>query len=370
VVAPALAVAWIARIVTPRRTSLPPVLLPLALLLLYGLGLSVASRSTDLAFWKSAALGVTATAALACGAALVERLGRDRVLSLWRWVWRAFLAFSLVAFATGRWRAATAGLSGPTANPNMYAALLVTLGLVLLGGGRDRRLRWPVAIEIACGAALLLATRSRASMAGLAMAVVVAVLLGRSARRWWTAGAIAVVCALVLLLTPELSVRRVEDVLEVSGGRSVFATRAATWEASWDAMLAGLPFGFGWGVKENAPREWALGAVSTGYGREEGTSWLPIGEELGLPGFALWAWIWWVLFRSAARAPQRLRPLAAGAVTYYFVLATFEGWLLSPGSWECWVFWVTIGVLLARPRRDLPAAPPTPRRPRAVEVAA
>jgi hypothetical protein len=32
-----------------------------------------------------------------------------------------------------------------------------------------------------------------------------------------------------------------------------------------------------------------------------------------------------------------------------FVVASFEGWFLSPGNWESMVFWGTIGILLARP---------------------
>jgi len=360
VVGPALALASIARLVAPRRTRLPRVVLPLVLLVAYGLGVSVASKSSDLAFWKAAAFGVTALAALESGAVLVERLGRDRTLALWRRSWQALLLFSLFALITGHWQATSAGLAGPSSNPNMYAALVVTFGLILLNVHPGRRVGWLYVLEAAAAVALLVSTRSRASMAGAAVSVVLAVLLGRSARRWWIAGGIVVACAMSLLLTPEVTVRGVEDVLEVSGGRSVFETRTATWEASWDAMLAGLPFGFGWGVKEVTPREWSMDSVSTGYGREEGTSWLPIGEELGLPGFVLWAWIWWALFRGAATAPHRLRPLAAGALGYYFVLATFEGWLLSPGSWECWAFWLTIGILLARPQPVVHPAPPVP----------
>ena len=360
VVGPALALAWIALLVGPRRTRLPRVVLPLVLLVAYGLGVSVASKSSDLAFWKATAFGVTAMAALVCGAVLVERFGRSRVLVLWRWCWRAFLVFGLLALATGHWERDSAGLAGPSNNPNMYAALLVTFGLVLLNVHHVQRLGWLYVLESGAAVALLFATRSRASMAGAAAAVVLAVVLGRRARRWWIAGGIALVCALALLLTPEVTLRGMEDVLEVSGGRSVFETRAATWEASWDAMLAGLPFGFGWGVKELNPREWSMDAVSTGYGREEGTSWLPIGEELGLPGFVLWVWIWWALFRGAATSPHRLRPLAVGALGYYFVLATFEGWLLSPGSWECWAFWLTNGILLARPQPVGHPVPPVP----------
>jgi hypothetical protein len=370
VVGPALALAWIALLVAPRRTRLPRVVLPLVLLVAYGLGVSVASKSSDLAFWKATAFGVTSMAALVCGAVLVERFGRDRVLVLWRWCWRAFLVFSLLALATGHWQRDSAGLAGPSNNPNMYAALVVTFGLVLLNVHPGQRVGWLYVLESGAAVALLFATRSRASMAGAAAAVVLAVVLGRRARRWWIAGGIGLACALALLLTPEVTVRGMEDVLEVSGGRSVFETRAATWEASWDAMLAGLPFGFGWGVKEVTAREWSMDAVSTGYGREEGTSWLPIGEELGLPGFVFWAWIWWALFRCALTAPDRVRPLAVGALGYYFVLATFEGWLLSPGSWECWAFWLTIGILLARPRRVVHPIPPAPGLRRPVGAAA
>ena len=94
-----------------------------------------------------------------------------------------------------------------------------------------------------------------------------------------------------------------------------------------------------------------------GYGREEGTSWLPVGEELGLPGL-----------RSSSRgsggarspAPSvqpraRSRILGGAMLAAYFILATFEGWFLSPGNWESAAFWTTLGIVFASP---WPMAPP------------
>jgi hypothetical protein len=363
VVGPSLLVGVVTRALEGRATRPPPLLLPLGLLVTYGLGVSLVSRSGALAFWKCATFAVTVSAAVVGGSNLVERFGRDRVFAAWRWIWRLLLAWSVVCVGTGLWPLASEGVRGPTGNPNMYASILVSVGLVLLGPPARREGGTAFLVEAVVGVLLLLLTRARASIAGLGAAVMVAVLFGTSVRRWVIACSIAAVAAVALLAVPDRTVYGVEDVLETTGGRSVFATRETNWAVSWDAMLDGLPFGFGWGVKNTAPKAWEFDLGTAGYGREEGTSWLPIGEELGLPGFLLWAWIWWVLVRSGLSGPRSLRSFTVGAFAYYFVLATFEAWLLSPGNWESWAFWTTVGFSLTTARGE-PAASarsPSPR---------
>jgi hypothetical protein len=126
-------------------------------------------------------------------------------------------------------------------------------------------------------------------------------------------------------------------------------------------MVAALPFGMGWGVKEDAPKSWTMDVQSLGHGREEGTSWLPVGEELGLPGLGLVAWLWIAALRAARGQPHRVRILAIASLTILFVIASFEGWFLSPGNWESMAFWSSLGLLLARPAPSIaPSRAPAP----------
>ncbi len=159
-----------------------------------------------------------------------------------------------------------------------------------------------------------------------------------------------------------------QDVSSVTEGTTLgemASTRMTTWEESWKGMKAGLPLGLGWGVKAGQMPVWTFDVKTLGYGREEGTSWLPIGEELGIPGFLLFGWLWFLLARAIGPSPSRPRVVVGAALAGYFVLATFEGWLLSPGNWETAAFWTTLGILLARPAvagAPLPAPSPSPER--------
>jgi hypothetical protein len=366
---PAVVACW----VTTRRFARPSgVVVPLVLLVGYGLLLGIASKAAGLALAKATMFGATTLTCLLGGVLLVERYGRDRLFAVWRLAWRVLLAYSVVALALGLWPRSGVGLYGPTGNPNMFGVLLVSLGTVLfLPQPPGARRSGVFALEAAVGLALLLMTRCRSAMLGVALATTAVILLGHGPRRWmWSA--VVVVCAVtVLLAMPRASVDHVRSVVhktsgvgqsDVEGG--ALGTRLPTWKVSWGAMLSGLPLGHGWGVKEHAPREWSLDFQSLGYGREEGTSWLPIGEELGFPGLLFVAWIWFLLARRALSLPSRNRPLAYAVLATMFGIASFEGWFLSPGSWESMFFWSAVGILFARPAPErVPVFVPMPLAP-------
>ena len=82
-----------------------------------------------------------------------------------------------------------------------------------------------------------------------------------------------------------------------------------------------------------------------------------------MPGLALVAWLWILLFRRARSCPSRIRTLAYAVLTTLFVVASFEGWFLTPGNWESMAFWSSVGILFARPAAAIPpaAAAPAPR---------
>lgn len=341
------------------RVSMARVLVPTTLLVGYGLALAPTSALPGLAIAKCVTFGLTVFACLSGGAALVERFGRDRIIEVWRAFFRATLLVCVVAVPTGLWLRGPEGVYGPTGNPNMFGAILLILGLVEVIPPA-RRLTLLYAAELAATVALLVATRARASIAAACGATAVAFLLHQGRGRWAWAGFLVAIGSAALLFTPEASFREAVQVAEGSSTREILQTRLGNWEVSWDAMTQSLPFGQGWGVKHGVTRKWAFDLKTWGYGREEGTSWLPVGEELGLPGLFLVAWIWWCAIASVRAAPARSRVLGGAMLTAYFILASFEGWFLSPGSFECAAFWTTLSIVFARlsdARLPVPDAP-------------
>ncbi len=330
---------------------------PLALLVTYGLLLGLTSKVVGLAMAKCVAFGATTFACIAGSSLLVERFGRDHLLLAWRWLWRLFLIVSLAAVATGAWTVASDGLSGPTGNPNMFGGLIASIGAILFLPPPGRTLRgFLFPLEVAGGTTLLIMSRSRSALLGVSVAAALVVVVSRGSRRWLWSAAVLAVGATFLLAVPKSTVERVEGVVRKTPPGSgyeeapaVLGTRLPAWEESWDAMVAGMPMGFGWGVKEHASKDWIIDFKTLGYGREEGISWLPVGEELGVPGLLLVAWLWFTLFRGASLQPHRVRTLALAVLALMFCVATFEAWFLSPGSWESMAFWTAVGILLARP---------------------
>jgi hypothetical protein len=351
------------RIVAARRTRLPPLILPLAILSAYGVVLGLTSRAPALALAKCVTFATTVGVCLVGGTLLVERFGRTPFLSGWRLAWRLFLALAVAGTVTNYWRHDSGGVYGPTGNPNQFASIVCSLSLVLFADAWDRRSTKWLAVETALGAYVLLATRARASMAAIAVGTAVAILVAQGRGRWLAVGGVLLVLAAAAAFVPEQTVERASDVLEIRHDSDVWDTRRPAWETSFDAMVAGLPFGFGWGVKLHGGTQWEGQMQALWHGREEGTSWLPVGEELGFPGMILMGWLWVALARSAMHAPRSVRRLSCGGLAFFFTLATFEGWLLSPGNWESMAFWTFVGVMLARPvaglaRSDAPPLPP------------
>jgi|GEM_PF-4059395 len=349
-----LPVAIITRWGTRGPVRLPQILLPLLLLVAYGLVLGVVSRSPALALAKCTAFGATTLSCVMGGSSFVERFGRDRVLRVWEAIFLAGAVAAEIAALAGVMRTGPEGLYGPTGNPNMFGSIIISIGVVAIASVFERGWTPRVVLGVLAASALLLATRSRASIFGIIVGCVAAVALARGARRRAWTWALVVVAAGALVWIPQQAVRGVEFVSEGTSAREVFQTRLGNWEVSWDAMKAGLPFGLGWGVKDGIHREWR--GETTSFGREEGTSWLPIGEELGIPGILLVAWLWVALARAARASPSRTRVLGGACIAMYAGLATFEGWFLAPGNWESAAFWTTIGICFCRPQ-SAPVAP-------------
>jgi hypothetical protein len=354
----ALLTVGLARATRRSVVALAPVAVPLALLAAYGIGLSAFSRAPALAFAKCVVFTATAWTCLQGGALWVDRFGRDAIFARWRTVWIVFLAVAVAGSVLGRWRTGPEGLYGFTGNPNQLASLVGSLGLLLFVPYGLQIRNWKTWVEGVASVGLVLATRSRTAIAAVAGAIVVALVVGRARHRWGLVAVPLLVAAASFVFLPDQSVRQVQTVADTPTFGGILRTRESNWRASWEGLVEGMPMGLGWGVKAGKTPEWNWDSRTWGYGREEGTSWLPIGEELGLPGIALFLWIWVVLARAAHSAV--LQPLALGGLTFFFVMATFEGWLLSGGNWESFAFWTFVGVVLAHPR-VAPAPLPPPR---------
>jgi O-antigen ligase len=259
-------------------------------------------------------------------------------------------------------------LQGPFSNPNALGSVLaLTFPAVLWF--RQRRLRerrsavrWTVlSLAVVANVVFVGMTRSRASLL-----VLLITLLLYAALRSSRPAALLILALVALTLASPLAAQEVvhQAVFKGRGTDVAFTNRAEelrrTLEAAASAPITG--YGFGTSVGDTS---WDGSLSSVSATREKTNAYLGTVEEVGVVGAlpllvailtALGVgYRWSRSARSTAEdAPSALfLVVAAGALH-----CNFEAWLTSIGSYEAFIFWSTLGVLLmaeaysARRRRN------------------
>lgn len=228
------------------------------------------------------------------------------------------------------------GITSFAGNPGDFSAFLVLpflIGLWIFPSLRSSG-RWMTGIAMALCLYALALTQTLASLAAVAVGVVVLLWL-RLPRRValaGLAGGAVLAAVLVLAVTPlrervagKLRGLAEGDLNEVLTGR-LDGWRAAVWMTE-QHPLTGV--GHGAYLPEYAPAKLALldrgvkflPGQNTPMFSNAHNEFLEVGAEWGIPGLLALAWALWVLFGAVRRAPERDRPLVASGLAALAVLS-------------------------------------------------
>lgn len=227
------------------------------------------------------------------------------------------------------------GITSFAGNPGDFAAFLV---LPLLAGlwsfpALRPSGRWMTGIALALCVYALVLTQTLASLAAVAMGVVVLLWL-RLPKRLALAGLAggAVLAAVLVLAVAPLRERVLGKLRGLAAGdlNEVLTGRLDGWRAAlW--MLEQHPVtgvGHGAYLPEYAPAKLALldrgvkflpGQTTPMFSNAH-NEFLEVGAEWGIPGLLALAWGLWVLFQAARRRPERDRPLVGSGLTALVIL--------------------------------------------------
>lgn len=321
--------------------------------------------------WSWATLLTLSKAALLAAVFLVGSIGgfemgrraRSDEELLWPWAVIGVLWVVATIYARGSgFSSGYTGFRGATGNENMFAAASAAIAFPLseyLIASRWSRYRAVALIAHASPwvwCALILASRSRG---GLTLFAVVA------GAWWWSVGPrrryswlvpIGIgVGAMAIAYDVKPVSARVESIVykQEAAGRDLFYSRRENWLATEAAIALVGPLGAGLGVAadqpfRNADISWT---TTVGYGREHGSSWLALREQLGVPGQAVFALLAGGILISVLKAGTLARR-GAGGVGAPLLFATalglqaqslIEAWIVAPGSAESGLFWAALG---------------------------
>jgi hypothetical protein len=254
--------------------------------------------------------------------------------------------------------------AGPFGNPNSLGAFIPMVAPVLLlylvrSFDKAPQIRVANILLITAYLIFLFMSRSRAGLGATFLAC-----------GWWLYFAHrrvfglflggALITALIFGLYFPENVQNVRQVYVYKGGSYVFKSRAdllsATWEASKESPLIGVGFGVAKGYSE----DWRFAFETAGAGREKGSSFLALVEEVGLigSGFVLLP-LAWLLVNAIRRLADFRRRHQMGEEFWVTLTlsaclvgglanASVEAWLTSAGFFSAVLFWLVFGVLAAR----------------------
>lgn len=239
-------------------------------------------------------------------------------------------------------------------NPNSLGAIMgmfawpfVLWGYLIARSAQERR--YSGFVVFVC-ATLLLLSRARAGMLAAGLSTLVILFSLRRIRLIGLAALGLLVFFLAFfLVAPENFHDYAQTVIykpnETDRELSVLSSRRTPWEKTIKTIQEHPWFGTGLGTPEKSVE----GIFTTGGYREHGNSYLTVAEGLGLLGIAPFALLLIVLLHRLQMAclwMRRSTNPAHCAVPLVWVMlaglvhATFEDWLLSPGSYLCIGFWV------------------------------
>jgi O-antigen ligase len=217
------------------------------------------------------------------------------------------------------------GGSGLTANPNDLALmlnLLIPFAAALVASGRGAVQRLVAAAALLLGVAAVIVTFSRAGFLTLAALGVVA-LVALARRRPLVALGAALVLTVSAPLIPEGYLERLGTITDIS------ADRTGSAQGRWNDWTAAVEI-----AARNPVTGVGLGQNVLALNQQRGATWrevhnvyLQYAVDLGLPGLALFLWLFVSLFRTAARVRRRVSAdpalwdvgIVAGSVQAAFV---------------------------------------------------
>jgi O-antigen ligase len=162
-----------------------------------------------------------------------------------------------------------------------------------------------------------------------------------------------------------------DEVYVRKGSAYALQSREEALRATWDAAKESPVIGVGFGAAKGYSEDWQFGFETADAGREKGSSYLALIEEVGLIGLALLvAPLAWVTIRAAGRL-SRLRTRHPPPAEFWTTLtlsaclvgglgdASSEAWLTAAGFFSTVMFWLIFGVLASR--LAAPSPGPSPR---------
>lgn len=255
------------------------------------------------------------------------------------------------------------GFRGVTSNENMFASVTATVAFPMAEYLRSRAYfrkgmrAWVPKVLPWVWGALVFLSGSRGGM----------LLFFVAGAAWWISRAAAwripwlpLGAAALLVVSAMMGLEPMAGALEgflykrsEALERDVFSSRRANWDQTIAATALVGPLGAGFGVSADQPfrpEDFSWASMSL-YGREQGSAWLAVREQLGIPGQVLFALLGGSVAALAVRAVRGIRQghtppsagVLAGVALGLWLLSFFEAWTLAPGSAESGFFWLALG---------------------------
>jgi hypothetical protein len=255
------------------------------------------------------------------------------------------------------------------ANPNTWGALLAILMPWMLSplfrrtssGLRSARPWWILGLLIA--SQMLLSTGSRAAMLGVLLAIAVACLVHADRR---VAAAVSLAAMLIASaitadtgLLQRISERYIYKHQLAQAKTNVLQSRVLPWQAAQANVRQNPWLGIGFGVTSRTEASWSVDVTSARAAETGSSVWTAL-TEVGILGSApLLMAIFFLLLGGARFAWQVKDPWFTGIYACALALCAngiFEGWLLAPGNFISFYFWIQCFFLNAITSRYQPAA--------------
>lgn len=271
--------------------------------------------------------------------------------------------FFLAAIAGKRWNpelniSFSESLSlyrGSMLGANLFGfAMAISLPYILwkLYGSRKARLKFFYIGLIILDLYYLFLSSSRASIL-LASIIIIFFWLGLkiNKRILFLLMASTLIFITIILFPEKMATLAVKYVYK--NNNNLFYSRQTEWKTSFNAAKSGGLLGLGYGVSYGKKDfNFIYGLTSSHYGREKGNSQLAVIEETGLIGFSLYLMLLLVtgsrlqiLIKSAPSQEHKMLALIlTGTCLAMIIHSAFESWWNSPGSPECFIYWLLIGI--------------------------
>jgi O-antigen ligase len=331
---------------------------------------SIGGVNPALAFAKLAPLAAEILLAVAVLPAVMALDDWSWLLARVRWLLTAVCGLALGIGLAIPGGVNADGRLAAVSNPNSTGFLAMCsccLWLWVSGSHVSGRHSWKRGLGMlsVCGATLWW-TGSRASIGGFLVGFALWALVRR---RWRLAGASAMLVALIYLVAPHLIQTGTEAAeVKLLRGGSLTGSRELIWEESLSSWGSQPWLGYGFGVSATADA-WEAGQLGQSVGAlRDGSGYLGLLESVGIMGAAFLAVMLsgvlcaaWSGARSGDQSPaSSLCEVGLLIIGSLLANAIGEPWLLGPGSFQSFVLWTTVGMVMGA-QAAIRRTPPFPR---------